>query len=55
MQHKELSSVPSDDPEGWDEGVGERSKREGICVHTELIHFVVQQKPTRYWKAIILQ
>ena len=55
MQHRELSSVPSDAPERWGEGVGERPKREGIYVHKELIHFVLQQKPTQHWKAIILQ
>ena len=37
---------------GW---VGERSKKEGIYVYIELVHFMVQQKLTRYCKAIILQ
>ena len=32
--HTELSSGLCDDLEGWDEGLGGRSKREGICVYT---------------------
>ena len=33
VQHRELSSVVCDDPEGWDGVVGGRSKREGIYVY----------------------
>ena len=36
-------------------GVGERFKREGMYVTLWLIHSIVWQKPTQYWKAIILQ
>ena len=39
----------------WDGGVGRRSRREGIYVYVELIHFIVQQKLTQHCKAIILQ
>ena len=34
-------------------GVGERSKREGIYVYIQLIHFVVQQKLIQLYKATI--
>ena len=34
---------------------GERYKREGIYVYTQLIHFVVQQKLTQHCKATIPQ
>ena len=33
-------------------GVGERSKREGIYVYIELIHFIMQRKLTQHSKAI---
>lgn len=33
--------------------VGGRFMREGIYVDIELIHFIVQQKPTHYCKATI--
>ena len=37
-------------------GCGGRELPEGgICVHIELIHFVVQQKLTQHCKTIILQ
>ena len=39
--------------EGWYRRVGGRSKREGIYIHIELIHFALQQKLTQYCKAII--
>ena len=45
----------------WDWGgggagaVGGRSKMEWVCVYTQLIHFVVQQKLTQYCKVFILQ
>ena len=32
---------------GWE------AQREGIYVYTQLIHIIVQQKPTQYCKAII--
>ena len=32
-----------------------KSKREGICIYLWQIHVDVWQKPTQYWKAIILQ
>ena len=45
-----------DDLDGWDGGgLGGRSKREGIYVYIQLIHFVVQQKLTQHCKANILQ
>ena len=43
-----------DNLEGWDRvGVGRRFKREGIHAYLWLIHVVVWQTPTQYWKAII--
>ena len=39
---------------GWEAGVG-RSKREGIYVYIQLIHFTVQEKLTQRCKAILLQ
>jgi len=42
-----------DDLNGWDVGRG-RSKREGIYVYIELIHFIIQQKLTQYCKTIII-
>ena len=68
----ELSSVLSDDLEGWDRVVaGSEAQDRGqiyiyiykyththtylhMAIHIELIHFVVQQKPT-HCKAITLQ
>ena len=44
--------------EGWDrEGGRETQEGEGmgIYVHIQLIHFVIQQKLTQHFKAIILQ
>ena len=35
--------------------VGGKYKREGTCVHLWLIYVDVEQKPTEYCKAIILQ
>ena len=35
--------------------MGWRFKREGTYVYLWLIHVEVQQKPTQYWKAVILQ
>ena len=35
--------------------VERRLKREGICVYTQLIHTLVQQKLAQYYKAMILQ
>ena len=35
--------------------MGGRLKREGMYVYLELIHVVVQQKPTQHYKAIIIQ
>ena len=36
-------------------GVGERLKREGIYVYLQPIQVIIQQKPTQYCKAIVLQ
>ena len=45
-----------DDLEGWVGGEdGERLKTEEIHVHLQLVHIVVQQKLTQYFKAINLQ
>ena len=35
--------------------MGGRSKREGIQVYIQLVHFIVQQKLTQHCKATILQ
>ena len=34
LLYEELSSGLCDDREGWDEGIGGRSKRKGISVYT---------------------
>ena len=52
---QELSLVLCDELDGWDGEVRGRSKREGLCVYIELLHFIVQQKLTQHYKAIILQ
>ena len=39
---------------GMHGGVGGRLSREGICVHLELIDFVVQWKPVQHCNVIIL-
>ena len=42
----------------WRSGIGVaggRLQQEGICVNTERIHIVVQQKPTQHCKAVELQ
>ena len=49
-QGAQLSAI--DDLEGWDGGG--RLKRDGLYIHTELIHFLVQQKLAHY-EATILQ
>ena len=56
VQHREPSLVLSDNTEGWG-GVGAvgRFRREGTYVYLWIIHIVVWQKPTHYFKAIILQ
>ena len=38
----------------WEGGLEGSLKREGMYVHLELIHTVVQQKLTQHCKAIIL-
>ena len=56
IEPRELSSMLCGDVGGCDgDGVGERSKWEGLCVYIQLIHFIVQQKLTQHCKAIILQ
>ena len=42
-----------DDLHGF--GGGKRSKRDGIYVYIQLIHFIVQQKITEHCKAITPQ
>ena len=44
--------------EGWDREGGREAQEGGnmgIYVYIQLIHFAVQQKLTKHWKAIILQ
>ena len=44
--------------DGWNGERGWRQAQEGgdICIYVlQMIHIVVQQKPTQYYKAIILQ
>ena len=43
------------DLDGWVGGVEGRSRREGIYVYIQLIHFIVQQKLTQHCKATIFQ
>ena len=48
--------VLCDNLEGWERReVGWRFKREGICVYLWLVHVDVWQKPSLYFKVIILQ
>ena len=54
VQYSELSSVLSDDLDEWD-GVGGKSKWEEIYVYIQLNCFIVQQKLTQHYKAIIFQ
>ena len=35
--------------------MGRKSKKEGIYVYIELIHFAVHQKLTKHYKATVLQ
>ena len=42
IQHREFSLVLSDDQDVC-EGVGGKSKKEGMHVYIELIHFIAQQ------------
>ena len=52
----ELPMVLSDDIDSGIGGrVGERSKKEGIYVYIELIHFIVQQKLSQHHKADLFQ
>ena len=45
-----------DNLEGWDGvGGGGRLKREGTYVYLWLINVSIWQKPTQYYKAVILQ
>ena len=58
MTQIQLKLVLCDNREGWD-GVGVRRegefKREGTYEYLWLIHVDVWQKPTQYYKVIILQ
>ena len=45
---------PFHDLKGWNGGGGRGPKTEGIYVYIELVHFVIQQKLTKYCRAIIL-
>ena len=55
IQHRTLSSLLAGDLGGWERGVGETF----TCVHIadtlQLIRFIVQQKRTQPYKAIIFQ
>ena len=55
VQHKQLSLVLCDHPEGWGGRVEGRLERQGSCVYLQLVHIVVQQKLIQPCKAIILQ
>ena len=46
---------PRDDPEGRDGGLAGRLERVGTYMYLQLVHSVVQQKLTQYYKAIIFQ
>ena len=48
-----ICAIFLDSLDGWDGGVGVRSKRNGIYVYINLIYVVVQQKWTQHCKAII--
>ena len=47
-EHRQLSSVPCDDPEGWDGEVGGRLPREGIETNTAGKAIILQWK--RFFK-----
>ena len=53
-QGARLSAVWQHRAVGWG-GVGGRLKREEIYVYLQLIHIIIQQKPTQNCKAITLQ
>ena len=55
LYNRELSPVLCDILDGWNEEVAGRFKRKGLHVYLKLIHIVMQQKPTRLCKVIILQ
>ena len=50
-----MHKVLCGDLDGRDRRLGGRSKREGIYVYIELIHFGVQQELTHHCKATIPQ
>ena len=54
---RELKPGPSDNLEGWDGVGGGREVQEegGICIFMADSYTDIQQKPTQYCKAIILQ
>ena len=52
-ERRELSSEPCDDlGVGWEGARG--AQREGMCVHTQLIHCVVQRKLTNVVKQLLV-
>ena len=56
MWHRELKPVLCDNLEGWD-GVEDEGgfRKDQTYVHLWLICVDVWERPTKYWKAIILQ
>ena len=48
-----LNLVLCDDLEGWD-GRRREAREEGVYVHIQWVHFIVQQKPTQHSKPITL-
>ena len=44
-----------DDLDRRDGDAGRAVQEGGVYIYKQLIHFIVQQKPTQYCKAIILQ
>ena len=56
MTQIQLRLVPCDNGGGWmGWEPGGRFKRDGPCEYLWLIHVDVWQKPTQYYKVIILQ
>ena len=53
VEHRELNALLGDNLERWGRGrVGGRLKREGLYVHSRLIHGVVWQEPTQHCKEL---
>ena len=55
LDRREHSAGPRDDPEGRDGGLAGRLERVRTYMYLQLVHTVIQQKLTQYYKAIIFQ